>query len=459
MLAAAFSRFASDTSWSGLPAPVRAAALLHLTDSIGVAIAGAAPGEPSRDAAEALAKRWHDPSGTTVLGLKPRCRPDASALLNGALGQALEMDDKHGSSLARPGSTVVPAALAVAEAHDLPLGDLLTSIAVGYEIMIRLGFVAGERFLDRGFHTSSLFGAFGSTATVGRLLGCTATRIGDAIGIAGTMAAGIQEATRTGSTSKILHGGWGAHIGVLAVDMAIAGITGPDSVFEGRYGLYQTHLAPVAGELDWETPLRGLGETWHLPDTAFKPYPCCQLLHAFIEAGKQLLPRIGPVDAITRIDCRLAEPGLTLVTGPAERKRAPQHPHEARFSLPFMVATVLLHGDVDLESFRPQRLADPAIRALAARVHWADDPESDYPLHCPAKMDIHVGGEILHAHVPYHPGCPEAPLARADVLGKFERNTRWLLNQSAIAVAEALLTAPPDTGVRALLREMERVPA
>jgi 2-methylcitrate dehydratase PrpD len=451
MLAAAFSRFASDLRWSDIPAPAREAALWHLTDSIGVAIAGATPGEPSRDAAEALARRWHDASGTTVLGLKLRCRPDASALLNGALGQALEMDDKHGSSLARPGSTVIPAALAVAEAHDLPLSDLLTSIAVGYEVMIRLGFVAGERFLERGYHTSSLLGAFGSAATVGRLLGCTASRIADAIGIAGTMAAGIQEATRTGSTSKILHGGWGAHVGVLATDMAIAGITGPDSVFEGRYGFYQTHLAPIGGELDWETPLRGLGETWHLPDTGFKPYPCCQLLHAFIEAGKQLLPQIGPVEEITRIDCRLAEPGLTLVTGPAERKRAPQHPHEARFSLPFTVATVLLHGDVDLDSFRPQRLADPAIRALAARVHWADDPDSDYPLHCPARMDIEANGQTFRAHVPYHPGCPEAPLARAGILRKFERNTRWLLGDEAMVAAESLLAAPPETSVRALL--------
>src|SRR5690606_36199754 len=100
---------------------------------------------------------------------------------------------------------------------------------------------------------------------------------------------GIQEATRTGSTSKILHGGWGAHAGLLALDLAEAGITGPQSVFEGKFGFFQTHLTPVEGRLDFEAGSRGLGSVWHLPDTAFKPYPCCQLLHAFIVVAQKIL--------------------------------------------------------------------------------------------------------------------------------------------------------------------------
>src|ERR1019366_5537568 len=99
----------------------------------------------------------------------------------------------------------------------------------------RLGFVAGERFLERGYHTSSLLGAFGAAAAVGRLVGARPNEILDALGISGTFASGIQESTRTGSTSKILHGGWGAHSGIIAIDLALAGITGPSSVFEGMF--------------------------------------------------------------------------------------------------------------------------------------------------------------------------------------------------------------------------------
>ena len=90
-----------------------------------------------------------------------------AALLNGSLAQALEMDDKHGSSLARPGSTVTPAVLAVAQANNMSLTEVVTAVTVGYEVMIRLGFVAGDRFLERGYHTSSLLGAFGTVAAVG----------------------------------------------------------------------------------------------------------------------------------------------------------------------------------------------------------------------------------------------------------------------------------------------------
>lgn len=461
-LASRLATFAAGLRWDAIPERTREAAVWHVVDSLGVCIAGAAPSEPSGEAARRLVRAWQAPPGATVFGLAASCRPEASALVNGALGQALEMDDKHGSSLARPGSTVVPAALAVGEHRNLPMAEVLAAVVVGYEVMIRLGFVAGERFLERGYHTSSLLGAFGSAATVGRLLGCGADRVVDALGIAGTMASGIQEATRTGSTSKILHGGWGAHVGIVATDLAMAGITGPDSVFEGHYGFFRTHLAPVKSALDWETAGASLGTRWYLPETAFKPYPCCQLLHAFIEAGKELVAELAAagrgVTDITRIDCRLAEPGLTLVTEPRERKAAPEHPHEARFSLPFVVATTLLHGDVDLESFRPERLHDRAIRGLATRVHTAEDPESDYPLHCPAVMDIEAGGTVFHRRVRFHPGCPEAPLSQDGVLDKFARNARWLLGEAARKVGESLAATLAGASVRDVVERLRPVP-
>ena len=460
-LARRLSAFAGALTYDAIPAATREAAVWHVLDSLGACVAGAAPSEPSGEAVRRLVDTWGTPTGATVFGIGARCRPEASALLNGALGQALEMDDKHGSSLARPGSTVIPAALAVAEERDLTMRDVVTAIAVGYEVMIRLGFVAGERFLERGYHTSSLLGAFGAAATVGRLRGCRAEQIVDALGIAGTMASGIQEATRVGATSKILHGGWGAHVGIVATDLAICGITGPATVFEGHYGFFRTHLMPVKGELEWRRAEEALGTRWYLQETAFKPYPCCQLLHAFIEAAKQLsaeMRREGKdLKDITRISCRLAEPGLTLVTEPKDRKAAPAHPQEARFSLPFVVATTLLFGDVGLESFGPDRLGDRDIMRLAALVHAEDDPESDYPLHCPAVMEIQAGGAVFHRRVRFHPGCPEAPLSRDGVLDKFARNTHWLLGDAARTVGESLGATLADASVREVVKRL--VPA
>lgn len=451
-LARTFAEFASDLTAADIPAEVRRSALWHIVDSIGVCIAAASPNEPSGRGPRDLADRWKTAGGATVFGVGTSCRPEFAAILNGALAQALEMDDKHGSSLARPGSTVTPAVLAIGEDRGVTLSEVVTAVIVGYEVMIRLGFVAGDRFLERGYHTSSLLGGFGAAAAVGRLLGCSVEQIVDAFGIAGTFASGIQESTRTGSTSKILHGGWGAHSGILATELARSGITGPDTVFEGRYGFFRTHLTPIAGELDWSTPIASLGSHWHLPATAYKPYPCCQLLHAFIEAAKQLLAELAAqnlrVDDIERISCWLAEPGLTLVTDPPGRKLAPEHAHEARFSLPFVVASALINGDVNLDTFRPSALIDPRIRALAAKVRWAEDADSDYPLHCPAILELEISGRAYRRHVPYHPGSPEAPLTEADVLDKFASNTTWLFGERAREIGATLTELPEAESLR-----------
>ncbi len=368
------------------------------------------------------------------------------------------MDDKHGSSLARPGSTVIPAVLAVAEARGLTLGEAIEACVVGYEVMIRLGFVAGDRFLERGYHTSSLIGSFGVAAAIGRLYGASAGEVAAAMGICGTFASGIQESTRTGSTSKILHGGWGAHAGILATDLALAGITGPDSVFEGKFGFFETHLTPIIGQLDFARAAEGLGTRWYLPETAYKPYPCCQLLHAFIEAAKQVLADFRgdgvTIADITAIHCQLAEPGLTLVTQPRERKKRPSTPHEARFSLFYGVASALTHGDVGLESFQVERLGEPEVLRLAALVEASVDPESDYPQHCPARLTVEAAGKTYFKQVPYHPGSPEAALSRDEVLDKFERNTSWYFGDGARAIGVAMGAVPDNAGVDALVQRV-----
>lgn len=454
-LSSVLAEFSAGLRYADVPPAARTAARWHLVDSIGVSIAGADPAETSGAAIGRAARRWRAETGATVLGIGTTARPESAALLVGALGQALEMDDKHGPSLARPGATVTPAVLAVAEERGSSLADVLTAMIAGYEVMIRLGFVGGKRFLARGYHTSSLIGGFGAVAGVGRLTGSAAATIADAFGIVGTFASGIQESTRTGATAKILHGGWGAHAGIVATDLATAGITGPGSVFEGEFGFFTSHLTPIDGELDWAAARAGLGTRWHLPDTAVKPYPCCQLLHAFIAGGKNLLAEFAeqgvPVADIDRITCRLAEPGLTLVTQPADRKAKPAEPHEARFSLPYVMASTLVNGDVGLATFRPAALADPAVIDLAAKVVTGEDPDSDYPEHNPAVIDVEAGGRTFHQRVPFHPGCPEAPLTGDDVLDKFGRNTAWLLGDEARKIGAELAALPDDTPIAELI--------
>ncbi|HEY0247636.1 MAG TPA: MmgE/PrpD family protein [Gryllotalpicola sp.] len=462
-LAETYAEFAAGLSYDAIPERVRRAAMWHIVDALGVTLAATAPGEDTGEALRRAAERWESADGgATVVGTGQRLRPETAALVNGSLGQALEMDDKHGPSLARPGSTVIPAALAVAEADGRTVHDLVTAVVAGYEVMIRLGFVGGKRFLARGYHTSSLLAPFGSAAAIGRLNGLDPARIVDAFGIAGTFASGIQESTRTGATSKILHGGWGAHGGIIATDLASAGITGPASVFEGDMGFFFSHLSPVDGELDWARGTAGLGEEWLLPDTAVKPYPCCQLLHSFIDGMKDLRVELAEAGLgaqdIERIDARLAEPGLTLVTQPLERKLAPQEAHEARFSLPFVVAHTFVHGEVDVNTFTAAALRDETVRALALKVVPGEDPDSDYPAHDPADIDIVAGGRTFHRRVAHHPGSPERPLLEPDILAKFERNTAWALGEEAGRIGTRLAELDPDEPAAAFIGALAGAP-
>lgn len=453
-LACRYADFAASLRSDGIPPEVRRAAQRHVVDMIGVALATADSAEPTGAALRSAARLWAAGSGVGVLGTGQLLRPESAALVNGSLAQALEMDDKHGFSLARPGSTVIPASLAVAEARGASLGDLLTSVVAGYEVMIRLGLVAGKRFLSRGYHTSSLLGGFGAVAAVGNLCGISADRIVDALGIVGTMASGIQESTRTGSTSKVLHGGWGAHAGIIAIDLASAGISGPDTVFEGQMGFFQSHLTPVEGGLDWVSAASGLGAQWRTIETAIKPFPCCQLLHSFIVGLRAIHDDMATdgvsVADIESITCRLAEPGLTLVSQPLDRKLRPREPHEARFSLPYVAAHTLLRGEVGLTTFRPEALADEEVLSLATKVRMSDDPDSDYPRHCPADIEIVAEGRTFRKRVPYHPGSPEAPLSQLEIVDKFERNTAWLLDGGA-SVAKWMMQLPEDTPVADLV--------
>jgi 2-methylcitrate dehydratase PrpD len=247
---------------------------------------------------------------------------------------------------------------------------------------------------------------------------------------------------------------------MLAVDLATAGISGPDSVFEGRFGFFETHLTPIESALEFDAGRAELGSRWHLPETAYKPYPCCQLIHAFIEASKQLLVQfkrdgVSPSD-IEGICCQLAEPGLTLVTQPVARKKTPQTPHEGRFSLYYGVAAALIDGDVSLATFKPDRLKDPRVLRLAARVEAFEDPDSDYPAHCPAILEIHACGKKYRSHVRYHPGSPEAPLLYDDVLDKFVRNTAWLFGDAARVIGAEIADAPPEMPMKTVIERIVR---
>src|SRR3984957_8603529 len=232
--------WAASLGFEDLPEDVVEATKLRVMDVIGLSLAGAETtfGRSTRAAAIALS-----PPGTCrVLGTGDKVGVTAAAFANGAFSQALEFDDTHNESIVHMSSPTVAAALALSGIVPVSGRDLVTAVALGNEISCRAGSVASGQFHKRGFHPTGLFATFGVTYLASKLLGLDAQQMAHAAGICGSFASGLLQCWVDGTQTKFLHPGWAAQSEITASILAREGTTGPAEVFEGRFGLFASHL-------------------------------------------------------------------------------------------------------------------------------------------------------------------------------------------------------------------------
>jgi 2-methylcitrate dehydratase PrpD len=410
-----------------IPIAVRDNVALRLLDTLGCALTAV----PMSWAAGLLepAREWGGLGASSVVGSSLRIAAPMAALANGALAHGLDFDDTHTPSITHASAVVLPAALALGEARRLSGAETLAAAVAGYETITRLGMAAPGAFHARGWHATPVCGAFAAAVTAGRCLGLAADRLASAVGIAASCASGLLEFLEDGSSVKRLHPGWAAHSGVLAAGLAGAGMTGPATGLEGRFGFYRAALGEAPDLGPW---LATLGTRWETLAIAFKPYPCCHYNHAHVDAARHLREThaIAP-DAIREVECVVPAGEVAVVCEPADAKRAPRSEYDAKFSLPFAVAAALLDGHVGVGTFTEARLGDPALLALAARVRYTVDPDSPFPRTFPGHVRIHLtDGRSLEARVAANRGGPESPLPTGEIVDKFRDNAARALPES-----------------------------
>ncbi|MDX6469669.1 MAG: hypothetical protein QOF75_1472, partial [Gaiellaceae bacterium] len=238
--AAQLASFATALDYDDIPSEVTEAAKLHILDAYGCAVG--AYGEGAAAYVRTAAREIAGVGAATVVGEDSGWAPAAAALSNGALVHALDFDDTHTPSISHISAVVVPAALAVAEAHGRTGRDLVTAVVAGSEAVARIGSTVSSEYMKTGFHPSSVCGVFGAALAASRLRGLDAEATTNALGIAGSMASGLFEYLANGSTAKVVNVGWAAHAGVMAAALAAAGGDGPATVLEGRFGVFGTHF-------------------------------------------------------------------------------------------------------------------------------------------------------------------------------------------------------------------------
>lgn len=442
---------------SAPPAEILDDAKLRLLDVVGISVA-ALDTEPAR-VAHSLAARWGGAQEAGAIGMSERVPAPSAALVNGTLAHALDFDDTHVPSILHPSASVVPAALAAAEDAAATGRTLLTAIAVGNEIAIRLGNAGYEPkinnsvFFERGLHATSICGAVGAAAAAAVAYGLDTERTAHAMAIACSMGAGLLEANRAGGSVKRMHCGWAAHSGVVAAQSAEAGLTGPSTVLEGRFGFFQAYC----GETYDETALLdGLGEHWETRSCFVKPYPTNVFTHTGIDAAVALREQGLRPEDIASVRIGAAAATLRTIANPREAKIRPESGYHAQFSGPFTFALALRGGSglgVYLDDFTDEAVADPVNRALAEKVVHESDPrcEEIFPMHFPSIVTVTTtdGREIVQ-EVLANRGTADRPLGEDEVRVKYDLNTRSLGDASAV-VAERVLGVVASDDVRGLL--------
>lgn len=430
------SRFVVELDFASLPQAVLDNAKLRLLDTLGVCLASV--GMPYADAILGLVEEQGGRAESRCFASRLKLPAVQAVLYNASLAHGNDYDDTHSRSIVHPGGVVVPTALAMAEKRSRSGREVLAAIVSGYEVATRLGMAASKGFHAQGFHPTGICGAFGAVATAAKLQGLDAAQVRHAFGIAGSQAAGSLEFLADGAWTKRLHPGWAAHAGAMAVALAQRGFTGPEHIFEGRYGVYALYATATPPALHLASA--ELMNTWEILETDFKPYPCGHISHPYMDCARQLREEhaLAPSD-IEFIEVRVPAAVVPILCEPAAEKRRPHNAYASRFSLPFAMALILAHGRAEIDDFSAERIADPIVLDLCDRTRYVVDDSLPFPETFPGRVNIGLrNGAQLAARLDASRGSREYPMSENELHAKFEANvTRALPKSRADQIWEA----------------------
>ena len=439
---AAVTDFILDTSIEDLPAELLVEGRRCVTDGVGVMLAGAAE-TCSRIVREQIEEQGGRPEAAIFGGSGSRAPASLAARANGTAGHAMDFDDTQLSNapdrifglLTHPTVAPLAAALAVAEREDADGRRFLEAFLLGFEVECKIAEAIHPRHYREGFHSTATIGALGAAAAAAKLSGLGREELGMALGVTASLAAGIR--LGFGTMTKPLHAGRAAESGVLAVDLARRGYTSGRDALEAEWGFFRV----FGGGFDPERLNLGAPHTLLDPGVAVKLFPSGSLGHPSIAAMLDLVRErdLQPGD-IERITFRAGRNILNPL-----RYRTPQNALEAKFSIPFVLASAVLRRRVGVREFRDEFVRSPEVVAMMERVSVEFDADIDAAGYDRMRSAIEVrlaDGSQFTVEADTYPGGPERPATREQLRGKFR---------------ECAGLALPEERIPEVLERLERV--
>ena len=405
-----------------------------ILDSLGVGLSGSRV--PLVADLEALSDDWGAGQSARLWGSGRRVPASTAAFINSYQIHNQEWDCLHEPALVHPMAVILGTLASWCDARGGVRGtQLIEGCSVAVDIATAIGRAAKNKLR---FFRPAMCGALGATAGIARIEGLDADTTRSALGLAYSQLSGTMQAHIEGSAMLPMQIGFNARVALDAIRLAGRGIRGPLQFLEGPFG-YFTLIDP-----EWD-PLafNDFESREAITELSHKPYPSGRATHGGVDGVLTLRERHGfAVEAIREI--RVLAPPLIiqLVDRPASPTMAPSY---ARLCLPYVAATALLTGDVQVADFDPEALANPERHALAARIRIVKDHNPAVNVLAPQRVEISLhDGTELALDLPAVLGAPGRPLGRDRHLAKFRRAAASGLRPMSAENIERLITLVDD---------------
>ena len=439
------ARFVTETSWDIIPEPVRRHAKLVLLDTLGVILAGSEQPEVQQLRNRLIASGGQ---GATVLARGcPTTDPRTAALVNGIAGRSIELCEGHRYVSCQGAVQVVPTVLATGEWSNRSGREVLTTLILGYDVAVRIGACLIPRALAHQAGQAPLIGAIAAGA---RLRALNADETSRALRIGATMVLTPSYTNAVaGATALNVAGGMSGFAGVLAPDLALAGIEAQgDAIEEAFSSLVGDGFQP--GKI-----IDDLGKRWEIARNYFRLRACCNPIYAALDALEDTLAELRPApDQIERIEV------ATYRFASVMRNPDPKNYFAAKYSLPHAAAAMVVHGHTGYASFTEAVVHDPVIAALRRRVHVTEDPRftAMAPQLKPARVTLALKDGRQTTRLCESPrGDFQRPYQELEVRGKYRDLAGLVLTREGVRVVEQVVDELDRlSSVRDLVEQIRR---